>query len=217
MNRTSTVSGDPTAPCPPVVFVVDDDESIRTLWRWLMESNGLAVEVFSSAAEFIAAYREDTPGCLVLDLRLPGMTGLELQQHLQERGIQIPIVFVSGHGDVTTAVSALKAGAMDFVQKPFSYRDVLQVVKKALQRDATLRAERSQRTQVEVRLAQLTDRERQVLRCVIEGKPNKIIAAELDISMKTVEFHRSKVMEKMGAASVAELVHIAMQHPRGNV
>lgn len=216
MNRVMPNLAEPTGSTAPVVFVVDDDESIRTLWRWLMESNGLAVEVFSSAAEFIAAYREDTPGCLVLDLRLPGMTGLELQQHLQEKGIQIPIVFVSGHGDVTTAVSALKAGAMDFVQKPFSYRDVLQIVKKALERDATLRAERSQRTQVEVRLAQLTDRERQVLQCVIDGKPNKIIAAELDISMKTVEFHRSKVMEKMGAASVAELVHIAMQYARGN-
>lgn len=198
---------------PPVVFVVDDDESIRTLWRWLMESNGLAVQVFASAAEFIDAYRDDAPGCLVLDLRLPGMTGLELQEHLIQKGILIPIVFVSGHGDVPAAVSALKAGAMDFVQKPFSYREVLEIVKKALQRDAEIRERRSQRTQVATRMAQLTERERQVLRCVIDGKPNKIIAAELEISMKTVEFHRSKVMEKMGVASVAELVHIAMQHP----
>jgi FixJ family two-component response regulator len=196
----------------PVVFVVDDDESIRTLWRWLMESNGLAVQVFASAAEFIEAYLDDTPGCLVLDLRLPGMTGLELQEHLTQEGILIPIVFVSGHGDVTTAVSALKAGAMDFVQKPFSYRDVLLIIKKALQKDADIRARRSLRTKVADRLAQLTEREHQVLRCVIDGKPNKIIAAELGISMKTVEFHRSRVMEKMGAASVAELVHIAMQH-----
>ena len=196
----------------PVVFVVDDDESIRTLWRWLMESNGLAVQVFASASEFIEAYRDDTPGCLVLDLRLPGMTGLELQEHLTQKGILIPIVFVSGHGDVTTAVSALKAGAMDFIQKPFSYRDVVSVVKKALQKDGDIRARRSLRTQVADRLALLTERERQVLRCVIDGKPNKIIAAELEISMKTVEFHRSKVMEKMGAASVAELVYIAMQH-----
>jgi two-component system response regulator TtrR len=196
----------------PVVFVVDDDESIRTLWRWLMESNGLAVQVFASASEFIEAYRDETPGCLVLDLRLPGMTGLELQEHLTQKGILIPIVFVSGHGDVTTAVSALKAGAMDFIQKPFSYRDVVSVVKKALQKDGDIRARRSLRTQVADRLALLTERERQVLRCVIDGKPNKIIAAELEISMKTVEFHRSKVMEKMGAASVAELVYIAMQH-----
>ena len=196
----------------PVVFVVDDDESIRTLWRWLMESNGLAVQVFASASEFIEAYRDETPGCLVLDLRLPGMTGLELQEHLTQKGILIPIVFVSGHGDVTTAVSALKAGAMDFIQKPFSYRDVVSVVKKALEKDGDIRARRSLRTQVADRLALLTERERQVLRCVIDGKPNKIIAAELEISMKTVEFHRSKVMEKMGAASVAELVYIAMQH-----
>ena len=196
----------------PVVFIVDDDESIRTLWRWLMESNGLAVQVFGSASEFIEAYREDTPGCLVLDLRLPGMTGLELQEHLAQKGILIPIVFVSGHGDVATAVSALKAGAIDFVQKPFSYRDVLAIVKKALQKDTDIRARRSLRAQVADRLAQLTEREHQVLRCVIDGKPNKIIAAELEISMKTLEFHRSKVMEKMGAASLAELVHIAMQH-----
>jgi FixJ family two-component response regulator len=140
------------------------------------------------------------------------MTGLELQEHLIQKGILIPIVFVSGHGDVAAAVSALKAGAMDFVQKPFSYREVLAVVKKALQRDVEIRERRSQRTQAAARLAQLTEREHQVLRCVIEGKPNKIIAAELEISTKTVEFHRSKVMEKMGVASVAELVHVAMQH-----
>jgi FixJ family two-component response regulator len=121
-------------------------------------------------------------------------------------------VFVSGHGDIATAVSAIKGGAIDFVQKPFSYRDVLSIIKKALQRDADIREKRTRRTLAAGRLAQLTERERQVLQCVIEGKPNKIIAAELEISMKTVEFHRSRVMEKMGAASVAELVHIAMQH-----
>lgn len=196
----------------PVVFVVDDDESIRTLWRWLMESNGIGVQVFASAAEFIAAYGNDTPGCLVLDLRLPGMTGLELQEHLKQKGIEIPIVFMSGHGDIPTAVSAIKGGAIDFIQKPFSYREVLAIIAKALQRDAEIRARRSRRELVAGRLAMLTDRERQVLQCVIEGKQNKIIAVELNISMKTVEFHRAKVMEKMGAASVAELVQIAVQH-----
>lgn len=194
------------------VYVVDDDESIRTLWRWLMESNGIEVRLFGSADEFIASYRDEGPGCLVLDLRLPGMTGLELQDHLNGRGIHLPIVFVSGHGDIDTAVSAIKHGAVDFVQKPFSYLHVLAIVKKALARDQEMRGERLRSGAVAARLAQLTERERQVLQCVVEGKPNKIIAADLAISMKTVEFHRAKVMEKMSVDSVAELVHVAMQH-----
>ncbi len=157
----------------PTAYVVDDDESIRALWRWLMESNGIAVKTFATAAAFIESYRSGDAGCLVLDLKLPGMSGLELQQYLNRKDIEIPIVFVTGHGDVPAAVSALKGGAVD--------------------------------------LATLTEREREVLQRVIEGKPNKIIAGELDISMKTVEFHRAKVMEKMGVTSVAELVQIAMQ------
>jgi two-component system response regulator FixJ len=197
---------------PPVVYVVDDDESIRTLWRWLMESNGISVQVFESATEFIGSYRDDGPGCLVLDLRLPGMTGLELQDHLRNKGILIPIVFVSGHGDIATAVSAIKAGAIDFMQKPFSYRDALAIVKKAIERDAHTREDVRRRALAAARLSSLTDRERQVLQCVIDGKANKVIAAELEISTKTVEFHRSKVMEKLAADSVAELVHIALQH-----
>src|SRR5689334_10855300 len=108
----------------PTVYVVDDDESIRTLWRWLMESNGIAVRTFAAAADFIEAYRGGTAGCLVLDLELPGMSGLELQEYLRQRGIEIPIVFVTGHGDVPAAVSALKGGAIDFIEKPFSYKDV---------------------------------------------------------------------------------------------
>lgn len=202
----------PHAQDRPVVFVVDDDESIRTLWRWLMESNGIGIEVFANAAEFIEAYRDEGPGCLVLDLRMPGMSGLELQHHLKEQGIQIPVVFVSGHGDIATAVRAIKEGAIDFVQKPFRYLEVLAIIKKALKRDEDAREKRLRRSLVAGRLAQLTDRERQVLQCVIDGKSNKVIASDLDISMKTVEFHRARLMEKMGAGSVAELVHIAVQH-----
>lgn len=197
----------------PTAFVVDDDESIRTLWRWLMESNGMAVRTFASAAEFIECYR-DEPGCLVLDVRLPGMSGLELQEYLQRNGIAIPIVFTSAHGDIPTAVSAIKGGAVDFIQKPFSYREVLSIIEKAFQRDAEIRAHRLRQTLSAGRLAGLTERERAVLQRVIEGKPNKIIAAELDISVKTVEYHRAKVMEKAGAHSLAELVLIAMQQPR---
>ena len=194
----------------PTAYIVDDDESIRTLWRWLMESNGIAVKAFATAAEFIESYRKGSAGCLVLDLKLPGMSGLELQEYLNGRNIEIPIVFVTGHGDVPAAVSAFKGGAVDFIQKPFSHREVISVIKKALQHDAEIRRTRVRRLEVSGRLAALTERERDVLRRVIEGKPNKIIAGELDISMKTVEFHRSKVMEKMGVDSVAALVQLTL-------
>ena len=194
----------------PTAYVVDDDDAIRTLWRWLMESNAIPVQTYASAAEFIAGYRRGAPGCLVLDLDLPGMSGLELQEYLNREGIEIPIVFVTGHGDVPTAVSALKGGAVDFIQKPFGYREVVAVIRKALARDAEIRETRARQAVIAARIAALTERERDVLRRVIEGKQNKIIAAELDISMKTVELHRSRVMEKMGVDSVAELVQLTL-------
>jgi len=197
----------------PTAYVVDDDEAIRTLWRWLMESNGIAVQTFSTAAEFIAAYKEGGLACLVLDVRLPGMSGLELQEYLKREGIEIPIVFVSGHGDVPTAVSAIKGGAVDFIQKPFSYREVLAIIQRAFERDAEIRERRAKRSQVTERVAALTEREREVMQRVIEGKLNKVIADELGISVKTVEFHRAKVMEKMAADSVAGLVQLMMQYP----
>jgi two-component system, LuxR family, response regulator FixJ len=196
------MSGQPA----PTAYVVDDDEAIRTLWGWLMESNGIAVQTFASAAAFIAAYRRGDPGCLVLDVHMPGMSGLELQEYLTRNGIEIPIVFVSGHASIPAAVSAIKGGAVDFIQKPFSYREVLSVIDKAFRRDAELRDRQARRAQIAERFAMLTERERRVLQCIIEGKANKVIAAELDISVKTVEAHRSKVMEKMGVDSVAELV-----------
>ena len=194
----------------PTAYVVEDDESIRTLWAWLMESNGIAVRTFSSAPEFIAGYQPGAPGCLVLDLRLPGMSGLELQEHLKRNRIDIPIVFVTAHGDVRTAVTALKEGAVDFIEKPFSYREAVSIVQKAFERDTETRERKARHARVAGRIATLTDRERAVLQRVIEGKQNKVIAAELDISMKTVEAHRSKVMEKMGVDSVAELVQLTL-------
>ena len=198
----------------PTAYVVDDDEAIRTLWRWLMESNGIAVQAFATAAEFIATYKEEGGlACLVLDVRLPGMSGLELQDYLRREGIEIPIVFVSGHGDVPTAVSAIKGGAVDFIQKPFSYREVVAIIKRSFERDAGNRERRARRSHVAERLATLTDREREVMQRVIEGKLNKVIADELGISVKTVEFHRARVMEKMEADSVAGLVQLMMQHP----
>lgn len=198
---------------PATAYVVDDDESIRTLWRWLLESNGIAVETFETAKEFIDAYRHGGPGCLVLDLRLPGMSGLELQDYLRRQAIAIPIVFVTGHGDVPSAVHAIKGGAVDFIEKPFSYKAVVQIIRRALERDALAREKRAQRSEHEERLATLTEREREVMRRVIEGKLNKVIADELEISVKTVEFHRAKVMEKMGVSSVAALVQLRMQYP----
>jgi FixJ family two-component response regulator len=197
----------------PTAYIVDDDESIRTLWRWLLESNGMAVEAFATAKEFIDAYQPGGPACLVLDLRLPGMSGLELQEYLRQREIAIPIVFVTGHGDVPTAVSAIKGGAVDFIQKPFGYREVLAIIQRAFERDAEIREQRTRRSHVADRLATLTEREREVMQRVIAGKLNKVIADELDISVKTVEFHRAKVMEKMGADSVAGLVQLMIQYP----
>lgn len=201
---------------PPTVYVVDDDESICTLWRWLMESNGIAVRTFASAKDFIAAYRRGDPGCLVLDLRLPGMSGLELQAYLRERDIAIPIVFVTGHGDVPTAVRALKGGAVDFIEKPFGYKDVLSIIEKAFQRDAEIRGQQHRGMEISTRYASLTEREREVMKCVAAGRLNKLIAAELGISVKTVEVHRARVMEKMGAGSVAQLVQLMMSFDRGS-
>jgi two-component system response regulator TtrR len=196
----------------PTAYVVDDDEAIRTLWRWLMESNGIAVQTFASAAAFIESYRRRAPGCLVLDVRLPGMSGLELQDYLRRREIDIPIVFVSGHGDVPTAVSAIKGGAVDFLQKPFDYREALATVQRAFERDAESRDRRATQARLAERLAALTAREREVMHRIIEGKPNKMIAEELEISVRTVEFHRANVMEKMGATSVAALIQLIALH-----
>jgi len=200
-----------SATLQPIAYIVDDDESIRTLWRWLMESNGIAVRTFATAAEFIEAYRDGGSGCLVLDVRMPGMSGLELHEFLKGRGIEIPVVFVTGHGDVPTAVSAMKGGAVDFIQKPFGYREALAIIRRAFERDAEVGERRTRRSQLEVRLASLTEREREVMRWVIEGKQNKVIAGALAISVKTVEAHRAKVMEKLCVASVAELVQRMLQ------
>jgi two-component system, LuxR family, response regulator FixJ len=198
------------APSPPTAFVVDDDEAIRTLWRWLMESNGIGVRTFATAPEFIEHYDPRAAGCLVLDLQLPGMSGLELQEYLVRQRIDIPIVIVTGHADVPTAVTALKSGAVDLIEKPFSYRDVVSVIRKAFARDAENRERRARDEQIRLRIASLTDRERAVLQRVMEGKPNKVIAGELDISIKTVEVHRAKLMEKMAVGSVAELVQATL-------
>ena len=199
-----------TRTAAPTAFVVEDDESIRTLWRWLMESNGIAVRTFTSAVEVISDFRPGAPGCLVLDLRLPGMSGLELQDYLKRNGIEIPIVFVTAHGDVRSAVTAMQEGAVDFIEKPFSTHEAVAIVEKAFRRDAERREQVGRHAQAAARFATLTERERAVLRGVIAGKLNKVIADELAISVKTVEFHRARLMEKMGVDSVAGLVQLTL-------
>jgi len=200
----------PTGAFESTVFVVDDDAAMRDSLRWLLQSIGLAVETYASAEEFLGRYDADQPGCLVLDVRMPGMSGLTLQETLVARGITLPVIVITGYGEVPTAVRALKAGALDFIEKPFNDDVLLERVRQALDKDRTARAARSRQTEARARFAQLTAREREVMELVTAGKANKVIAAELGLSPKTVEVHRANVMRKMEADSVAELVRLAM-------
>jgi two-component system, LuxR family, response regulator FixJ len=195
----------------PTVYIVDDDPAMRQSLRWLTESVGLHVATFETAEAFLDNYRAELPGCLVLDVRMPGMSGLDLQTTLCDRHINLPIIIVTGHGEVQSAVRAMKAGAVNFIEKPFSDQDLLDAVRQALEQDAAQREAADSRRDIEERFAMLTPRERQVLLLVVNGRANKQIAAELNISQKTVEVHRSHVMQKLQAQSVAELVHMAMK------
>jgi RNA polymerase sigma factor (sigma-70 family) len=193
----------------PTVFVVDDDPAVRDTLRWLVESVGLEIETYASAQEFLNAYDSSRPGCLVTDVRMPGMSGIELQNKLAAEEVTLPIIVVSGYADVPTAVRCMKRGAIDFVVKPFDEQMMLERIQLSILEDARLRQERAARDRTKARLTSLTPRERQVMDLVILGKSNKEIARTLDISPKTVEVHRSHVMAKMQAASLAELVRIA--------
>jgi two-component system response regulator FixJ len=195
----------------PTVFVVDDDNAVRDALRFLLRSVGLAVETFASATEFLDAYRDDRPGCLVLDIRMPGMTGLELQDKLIERRSILPIIFITGHGDVPMAVEAMQAGAMDFIQKPFRDQDLLDRIHQAIDKDAKTRQSLGELAAIRTRLASLTPREREVMDLVVHGKANKVIAGDLDLSQRTVEIHRARVMEKMEASSLAHLVRMVLE------
>ncbi|WP_137936730.1 response regulator transcription factor [Chitinivorax sp. B] len=192
------------------VFVVDDDEAMRDSLTWLLESKNLKVACYASGEDFIAAYNPGTHGCLVVDVRMPGMSGTELHEKLKELNYDIPVIFITGHGDVPMAVRAVKRGAVDFLEKPFNDRDLLNTIEQSLEQDRTNRDRKAQNSQAANRLASLTAREREVMDLVCAGKLNKIIADELGISIKTVEAHRAKVMEKVGVHSVAELVQIVM-------
>jgi FixJ family two-component response regulator len=193
----------------PLVFVIDDDESVRRALERLLRSDGLDVECFGSSKEFIARAMPDRPTCVLLDLRLPGASGLELQDTLARAGWEIPIIFISGVADVGSTVRALKAGAVDFLQKPLSDQALLDTVHDALDRARHTRRERAECAAIQARFNLLTARERDVLRLVLRGLLNKQIASELGISEKTVKFHRGRVMEKTEAGSVAELVRQA--------
>jgi two-component system response regulator FixJ len=199
---------------PATVFVIDDDEAVRTSLRLLLKSVGLPVETFASAQEFLDQYDEDRAGCLVLDIRMPGISGLELQQHLNDRNSIMPIVFITGHGDVPMAVEAMQAGAVDFIQKPFRDQDLIDRINRALDKDREMRSELRERDEIRRRMSQLTPREHEVLDLVTQGKANKVIAGDLNVSQRTVEIHRARVMEKMGAGSLAHLVRMVIEANR---
>jgi FixJ family two-component response regulator len=197
-------------PPPPssTVFVVDDDAAIRKAVSRLLRSAGIAVAVFASAREFLAQYDPATPGCLVLDIAMPGFNGLQLQIALREKGSILPIIFLTGHGDVSKSVQAMKHGAFDFLSKPVKDKDLLTAVRAAIERDAVARPEHAKLSQIRARLDTLTPREREVLEHIVAGKLNKQIAADLRITEATVKMHRARVMAKMKVQSVAELARL---------
>ncbi len=190
----------------PTVFLVDDDPAVRDAVGLLLRAGGLTVEGFANAAEFLATDAVRRPGCLVLDVRMPEMSGLDLQKKLRNDGCPMPIIFMTGHGDVPMAIRAMKAGALDFIEKPFSGERLLTRVYEALAIDARDRCRQAQREAAAIRLSRLSPREREVLDRVADGQYNKTIAAELDISISTVEIHRRRAMEKLEATSIADLI-----------
>jgi two-component system response regulator FixJ len=192
------------------VMVVDDDSGVRNAMRTLLKSVGLNSQVFASAQEFLTGYNPSQAGCVLLDIRMPGMSGLELQQELNLRGATIPVIFMTGHGDIPMAVEAMQHGAFDFLQKPFRDQDLLDRIQKAIVRDTKLRKALGEHSRIRAHLETLTEREREVLDLLILGKQNKQIAQDLGVSPRTVEIHRARVMEKMDAQSVAELVRMMM-------
>jgi RNA polymerase sigma factor (sigma-70 family) len=192
-----------------IVFVVDDDASLREALRSLIRSVGLRVELFGSAQEFLQTKRPDGPACLVLDIRLPGISGLDFQRKLAECNIPIPIIFITGHGDIPMSVRAMKAGAVEFLTKPFRDQDLLDAIQVALERDAARRQREAEIATLKERFEWLTPREREVLPLVVSGLPNKQIAAEIGTSETTVKVHRGQLMRKMGADSLPELVRMA--------
>jgi FixJ family two-component response regulator len=196
----------------PVVFIVDDDDEVRDAISLLMDSVGLKVQAYESAQAFLDGFDPERPGCLILDVRMRGMSGLELQAQLAGEPIHPPIVIITGHGDVPMAVRAVQAGAVDFLEKPFNDQALLDAVHRALGVDARRRGHAMRLAEVNQRLERLTPREREILDQIVAGKRNKVIAADLQISQSTVEAHRAKVMDKLQARSLSELMRLMLEH-----
>jgi FixJ family two-component response regulator len=192
-----------------IVFVIDDDRLVRDSVADLLNSAGFTVQTFGSATEFVQGQRPDAPACLILDVELPDISGLDLQTELAKSGIEVPIVFLTGHGDIPMSVRAMKRGAVEFLTKPFRKQELLDAVQEALRRDGEVRKQRSESFELQERLGTLTPRERQVLALVVTGRLNKQIAGELGITDVTIKVHRGRVMRKMGADSLADLVRMA--------
>lgn len=198
------------------VYVVDDDAAVRDALRMLLQSEGMRAETYASAEQFLGAYQPQTTGCLLVDVRMPGMSGLELQETLAARGVRLPVIVITGHGDVAMAVRAMKAGAVDFIEKPFDNAALLECLRNTLARTADARKHAAELAEMIARLALLTPREREVMEFLVAGKPNKVIAADLGISARTVEVHRAKIMEKLKARSLADVVRIALAAANAN-
>lgn len=198
-NKTPKTKG-------PAIYVVDDDDSMREAVALLLRTVGYTPIVFNRPTEFLANFDPNLHGCMVLDIRMPEMSGLEVQQQLNKAGAILPVIFITGHGDIPMAVHAMKDGAFDFVTKPFRDQDLLDRINNALKQDAENRAAIEKHADLRLREASLTPREREVLALIVEGKANKVVAIDLGLSERTVEIHRANVMEKMGARSVAHLV-----------
>lgn len=192
------------------VYIVDDDENVRNSLAQLFEAVGYNFEIFSSSQDFLDSYDSTKPGCLVLDIRMPGMSGLGLQEKLAKYRDTLPIIFITGHGDVTTAIEAFKGGATDFIEKPFNDQKLLDSIDKSIETSLKNYRNHVEVADIQKRMDALTPREREILKGVVDGKTNKMIALELEISPKTVDFHRCNIMEKMGVNSAVQLTRVVM-------